>query len=193
MARLEGAWSLVKKAVEKAVQNSSDRLPALKSELAKTTAHLRKVKDQANGLMQGFNGTAAQANGFVIERLNALDLERKIIQEQEAKLNMDIDAQKDKAIDPEAARKGLMAFNQLYEHLQPEEKQQLFRLAIKEIRYDGLGQKISLSLHPMNLDEGLGGTVGVSTVQFGSLTWMIFEPFSSEFQESIDQNHSAKL
>ena len=170
MAELAGDPELVKKAVKAMVHNSANRLPALKAELVETSAKHRKIEDQANGLLQGFSGTAAQGNGFVVRRLNELEAELKTVQEQEARLKMDIDAQKTQAVDPEAARKSLMAFQGLYAHLETEEKQQLFRLAVREVRYDGIGHQIKLSLHPWG-DEGSFGDSGVKAVQFGSPTW----------------------
>ena len=148
LRELGRSGELVERVIRSAQDASEAALPPLRAHQAQLQGELRRIEEEANRLLQALTSapTGDKNNGFVLRKLGELEEQRKDATSRQEALDREIKALEARAIKPEEVRRTFEAFSQVFDELTLEERQELIRLLVKEIVYDGIASKVRLVL-----------------------------------------------
>lgn len=148
---------LTERVVERAQATHKAELPPLKARQAQLIGDQRRINEEASGLIQAVSKGEVRQNPFIDERLQQLAAERQQGESDLAGLQAEIGRIEAREVDAELVRQNFALFSEVYEQLEFVEKQELVRLLIREVTYDGRDGRIRLDLRQVPALQTLVG------------------------------------
>lgn len=158
--------ALIDEVVAKAGAAAREKVPGLREEEKALVADERRLRDEAARIMQAFGGTGKAdgdvagdekgndakpaAHGLVASRLAELDARAARIRDRIAEIARKIAEVESTTIDEGEARRAIETF-EVWDALEPRERERLVRLIVERVDYDGVGGEIRLALHPTGI------------------------------------------
>lgn len=181
---------LIEKAIQKAEDSITGDLPRMKQQQAQLVGEKRRIEDESNALMQAIVN-AKSNNSIVITKLDEIAARRQSIEAELNRIHLGIEQIKSTTIDPVLFQKTLADFGRVFENLLPQEQQQLMRLLVKEIRYDGLTKTIEMDLRSLGNKTG---NAELDARHCQSIVWLpVVEDVRTAIRESNEYIHIPEL
>ena len=142
---------LVNRIVGEAQAASVTELPVLAGRRDQLEGDLRRVTENATGLVQALArlGRDGGELGLVVRELKALEAEKADLEGSLAKVRIEIDRLRGRVVDAEVLRANLAEITTVYDQLEPTERQELFRLLVAQVEYDGRDRTVRLTLRQL--------------------------------------------
>ena len=137
---------VIDQAVEEAKSTSIDQLPGRRQEREELSAELAKIEAEGKNLtaIWGQEGPNSPRKDFLMERIATLGEQRKQIETQLMRVNIDISNLEIRECDAQIVQNGLRNFLLVFKGLTPKEQKEFIRLLIKEVIYDGAKGEITI-------------------------------------------------
>ena len=138
---------LADRIVRRAQKEHEGKLPDLRAQVADKMGERRRIDEEADGLVQALaklKGDVAK-NPFIADRLEALAASRREVEDEVKRLNVEIERWQAQALDADQVRRAFARVTDAFGKLAPEEQQELMRLLVKEIVYDGRERTIRIA------------------------------------------------
>jgi hypothetical protein len=139
---------LTGRVVRKAMVEHAAGVPPLRAEQARVAGEMKKVTEEADRLLQVVTqqGRDAAQNSFVMDHLNELDGRKRTLEAEQERIRAELSRLEASAIDAGELRVTLSVMKRVFDALIPQEQQELMRLLLKEVVYDGIGRKVRLAV-----------------------------------------------
>lgn len=155
--------------LEKAMAHSSDQLPTKREEKISLIANVDKVESELRNIAHilAQEGVQSSKYRYLMDTMSELEERRSAINQKIIDTDLEIRELEGQRIEADVLRNNLSRFNEVFQMLKSEERQELVQLYVKGILYDGVNNKVRLELRalpdltPM-LDGVLAGTGEVS-------------------------------
>lgn len=149
---------IVEKIVDRARAMTSADLPQKRAERDRLRLRAGQVETEIRNLVAVIarDGTGAANLGSLTSRIAELERERAAMNEATILLDAEIESLAGETIEADLVRASLLRFDELFGQLEAREQQELIRLIVKEIVYDGSGEegRVQINLRPLPL-QGL--------------------------------------
>lgn len=149
--QLSREHGLVDRIVERARSKTGNELPGKREEYRLAQAEMGRIQvEEANyaGILAK-EGVQSKAYGFVIQQIEKSADKKKEVQEKLQRAEMEIQRLESQQIDAEVIRRNFTNFQNVFGKLNPGEQNELLRLLIKEIIYDGVESKMKITYRPL--------------------------------------------
>jgi len=137
---------IIKSIVNVAMKASTNKLPALQKEKAEIAGKLIKNSNKAKPLIAYIG---RKNSSYVDEELGKLEEEKLALENRFQELNLEIEREKSKILNPEIIAQNLKLFGEVFDRLPPTKQSELLHLIIKKIIYHEEPSKIKITFYDL--------------------------------------------